>query len=154
MHTLILHWLHVLVVKHRQCKAISYYQTSVIRTLVFSELPRLNLPPVLSPDGVEPTELTIEWSRWDFKNGDTGDPPILWYNVWIQDHTQTKFVRIGMVFDMFCGENCNYTITELRPNTEYKVYITSSRDGEGGDGPPGQLLYARTDCGGTWSRSC
>ncbi|KAL5021811.1 hypothetical protein ScPMuIL_000966 [Solemya velum] len=111
------------------------------------ELPRLNLPPVISPDGVEPTELTIEWSRWDFKNGDTGDPPILWYNVWLQERGQTTFERIGMVFDMFCGETCNYTITELRPNTEYKMYITSSRDGEGGDGPPGQLLYARTDCG-------
>ena len=43
---------------------------------------------------------------------------------------------------------CDYTITELTPNTEYMIYVTARRQGDTKDGPPGPTIYVKTKCDG------
>ena len=57
---------------------------------------------------------------------------------------------IGVTLQMSCGESCNYTITDLSPNTDYVIYISTRRQGDTMDGPPGPSVYVKTACAGTY----
>ena len=95
-----------------------------------------------------PTELSIEWPVWTHQRGDTGDPPIMWYSVWVRASTEAAFRMVGRALQIICGDVCNYTINSLTPNTEYAIYVSTKRDGDGGDGPPGPVFYETTRCAG------
>ena len=60
------------------------------------------------------------------------------------------FRMIGVTLEMSCSErtSCNYTITDLNPNTNYVIYISARRQGDTMDGPPGPSVYVKTDCAG------
>ena len=60
------------------------------------------------------------------------------------------FRMIGVTLQMSCGESCNYTITDLSPNTDYVIYISTRRQGDTMDGPPGPSVYVKTACSGTY----
>ena len=57
---------------------------------------------------------------------------------------------IGVTLQMSCSEisSCNYTITDMAPNTDYVIYISTRRQGDTMDGPPGPSVYVRTACTG------
>ncbi|OWF35537.1 receptor-type tyrosine-protein phosphatase S-like isoform X1 [Mizuhopecten yessoensis] len=123
--------------------------TSTTITAGVYELPRLNRAPFIADGGLGVKEIHIRWHRWDRERGDTGDPPILWYSVMVQDLDDGTERLAGIVLNMNCQYMylCNFTITDLIPNTRHAIKVSARRDGEGGDGPPGPSLNATTMCG-------
>lgn len=120
--------------------------------LCISELPQLIRPAFVAVGGPGIKEIDIRWHRWDRDRGDIGDAPILWYSVMVQGIDDATERLAGIVLDMNCQYMlmCNFTVTDLLPNTKYGMKISARRDGEGGDGPSGPTLQAKTKCGGRY----
>ncbi|KAJ8306526.1 LOW QUALITY PROTEIN: hypothetical protein KUTeg_017071 [Tegillarca granosa] len=118
------------------------------RTIIANvyDLPRLTQPPFLTEEGIGVNELTIQWKPWARERGDTGDPPILWYNIWVQKFGEKSDKMVGIVTYFNCTHFCKYTVTDLNANTEYGIRIATRRNGKGGDGPLGPPLFAKTAC--------
>ena len=57
---------------------------------------------------------------------------------------------IGVTLQLSCGErsSCNYTVTDLSPNTNYVIYLSVRRQGDTLDGPHGPSVYVKTACDG------
>jgi hypothetical protein len=72
----------------------------------------------------------------------------MWYSIWLQTLGLGREEKVGIVTHFNCGKECNFTIDELKPNTEYAVRISTRRDGEGGEGAPGPSRKFRTLCAG------
>ena len=101
--------------------------------------------PNVAMKGPDATSVTIEWPQWSRLRGDIGDPPILWYDVWISKLGMVP-VKVGILPHMNCRGMCRYTVQDLDPNTEYAIQVSTRRDGDGGDGPLGASLYTKTKC--------
>ncbi|XP_061175017.1 receptor-type tyrosine-protein phosphatase kappa-like isoform X4 [Saccostrea echinata] len=112
-----------------------------------TQLPVLSQPPKIAKEGPGVREVVITWLPWSKANGDVGEPPIMWYSIWLQKLGTGREEKVGIVTHFNCGKECNFTIDELEPNTEYAVRISTRRDGEGGEGAPGPLRRFRTLCG-------
>lgn len=123
-------------------------KTSLTIPVDLYETPRLNSKPRVPPELIGAINMTIEWPPWNPRNGDTGDPPILWYSIWVKTSLEKNFRMMGYVYHTFCrGKRvCSFNIPELRPSTEYEIYIVTKRDGDGGRGPPGPHIFAKTLC--------
>ena len=91
--------------------------------------------------------VSIEWPPWSRSRGDIGDPPILWYNVWVNKVGRPP-EKVDIVTQMNCRGMCRYSLTDLDANTEYAIRVSTRRDGDGGDGPLGAILYTKTECSG------
>ncbi|XP_062618540.1 receptor-type tyrosine-protein phosphatase T-like isoform X4 [Saccostrea cucullata] len=112
-----------------------------------TQLPVLSQPPKIAKEGPGVREVVITWLPWSKANGDVGEPPIMWYSIWLQKLGTGREEKVGIVTHFNCGKECNFTIDELEPNTEYAVRVSTRRDGEGGEGPPGPPRRFRTLCG-------
>ena len=112
------------------------------------ELPVLSHPPNIAKEGPGVRDVVINWLPWSKANGDKGEPPIMWYSIWLNTIDQGKEEKAGIVTHFNCGKVCNFTIEELEPNTEYGVRISTRRDGEGGEGIPGPVRLFKTLCAG------
>lgn len=67
---------------------------SVIQRKLFSIIlvrPMLISPPTVIREHVTGTEIPLEWPPWNRARGDTGDPPIMWYSVWIRTTAESSF---------------------------------------------------------------
>lgn len=124
----------------------SYY--SFICAFFIIELPILSNPPNIAKEGPGVREVVITWLPWSKANGDVGEPPILWYSIWLNTLGLGREEKAGIVTHFNCGKECNFTIEELEPNTDYGVRISTRRDGEGGEGIPGPVRKFRTLCAG------
>ncbi|XP_056018914.1 receptor-type tyrosine-protein phosphatase kappa-like isoform X9 [Ostrea edulis] len=111
-----------------------------------TQLPVLSLPPNIAKEGPGVRDVAITWLPWSKVNGDVGEPPIMWYSIWLQTLGLGREEKVGIVTHFNCGKECNFTIDELKPNTEYAVRISTRRDGEGGEGTPGPFKKFRTLC--------
>lgn len=112
------------------------------------ELPVLSRPPNIAKEGPGVREVVITWLPWSKANGDVGEPPIMWYSIWLNTLGLGREEKAGIVTHFNCGKECNFTIEELEPNTDYGVRISTRRDGEGGEGIPGPVRKFRTLCAG------
>ncbi|XP_062618539.1 receptor-type tyrosine-protein phosphatase kappa-like isoform X3 [Saccostrea cucullata] len=121
-------------------------KTRTIKANVY-KLPVLSQPPKIAKEGPGVREVVITWLPWSKANGDVGEPPIMWYSIWLQKLGTGREEKVGIVTHFNCGKECNFTIDELEPNTEYAVRVSTRRDGEGGEGPPGPPRRFRTLCG-------
>ncbi|XP_014783728.1 receptor-type tyrosine-protein phosphatase T isoform X3 [Octopus bimaculoides] len=123
-------------------------KTSLTIPVDLYEPPVLRSKPVVPRNKISATNMTIEWTPWNQRNGDIGDPPILWYTIWVKTAAETNFRMMGLIYHTFCREKrvCSHIIQELRPSTRYKIYIVTRRDGDGGSGPPGPSIFAKTLC--------
>nr|XP_022316326.1 receptor-type tyrosine-protein phosphatase kappa-like isoform X3 [Crassostrea virginica] len=110
------------------------------------QLPVLSHPPNIAKEGPGVRDVVINWLPWSKANGDKGEPPIMWYSIWLNTIDQGKEEKAGIVTHFNCGKVCNFTIEELEPNTEYGVRISTRRDGEGGEGIPGPVRLFKTLC--------
>ncbi|XP_022315951.2 receptor-type tyrosine-protein phosphatase mu-like isoform X6 [Crassostrea virginica] len=111
-----------------------------------TQLPVLSHPPNIAKEGPGVRDVVINWLPWSKANGDKGEPPIMWYSIWLNTIDQGKEEKAGIVTHFNCGKVCNFTIEELEPNTEYGVRISTRRDGEGGEGIPGPVRLFKTLC--------
>jgi len=48
-------------------------------------------PPEIKKDDVTETEVPLEWRPWNKRHGDTGDPPIVWYSIWMRKVGEDDF---------------------------------------------------------------
>ncbi|KAK3091539.1 hypothetical protein FSP39_020606 [Pinctada imbricata] len=126
-------------------RGIAGTNSQTIRTNVY-DLPVLVRPPFVSEEGPGVTDITIKWLPWSQSRGDKGDPPILWYNIYLRDIKSNSERKIGIATHLNCGIECNYTLDGLKPNTEYAIRISTQRIGQGGEGEPGPPLYTSTEC--------
>nr|XP_011451000.2 receptor-type tyrosine-protein phosphatase kappa isoform X5 [Crassostrea gigas] len=110
------------------------------------QLPVLSHPPKIAKEGPGVREVVITWLPWSKANGDVGEPPIMWYSIWLNTLGLGREEKAGIVTHFNCGKECNFTIEELEPNTDYGVRISTRRDGEGGEGIPGPVRKFRTLC--------
>lgn len=66
-------------------------------------------PPEIRKDDVTATEVPLEWLPWNQRRGDTGDPPILWYSVWVKKIGEKDFrwvmlpTNIGLMIEKKCN---------------------------------------------------
>ncbi|KAL4236769.1 hypothetical protein ACF0H5_005154 [Mactra antiquata] len=123
-------------------------ETSITRQADVFIRPMLINPPIVVKNGVSGNKLPLEWLPWSRSRGDTGDPKIMWYSVWIRALDEKKFSMVTVVPEVNCQEysRCNYTIADLKPFTNYVVYLSARREGDSMDGPPGPMLHVKTKC--------
>ncbi|CAL1529511.1 unnamed protein product [Lymnaea stagnalis] len=108
------------------------------------ELPKLNRQPVATHQTT--TNITVMWHKWDKAMGDIGTGPVISYNVHIRSERETSYKLAGHVEASSCKDRCTLTIPNLIPNHNYAIYVTTKRDGVGGEGPPSPVIHAKTSC--------
>ena len=140
----------ILLLVFLSCNAVNNCFSDIKLVVALPELPVLSRPPYVAEEGPGANDITIKWLPWNRQRGDKGDPPILWYNIYLRDIKGSSERKVGIATHLNCGHECNYTIDELRPNTEYAVRVSTQRIGQGGEGEPGPTLYTSTDCTGSY----
>ncbi|XP_060596915.1 receptor-type tyrosine-protein phosphatase F-like isoform X1 [Ruditapes philippinarum] len=122
--------------------------TSITREADVFIRPMLINPPNIIREQVTGTEIPLEWPPWSRSRGDTGDPPIMWYSVWLRTLGESSFRMLSVVPEVQCYERsaCNFTVTDLIPYTNYVIYISVRRQGDSMDGPAGPMVHVKTKC--------
>ena len=60
-------------------------------TSPFAERPMLLHTPSIIKSSLTGSEIPLEWPPWSRLRGDTGDPPIMWYSVWLRTVKEPNF---------------------------------------------------------------
>lgn len=123
-------------------------ETSITKEADVYIRPMLVHPPTVDRDLVTATEIPLEWPPWSRSHGDQGDPPIMWYSIWLRTIGEASFRMLSVVPEVKCHERskCNYTATDLKPYTNYVIYISVRRQGDTMDGPAGPMVNVKTKC--------
>ncbi|XP_059158477.1 receptor-type tyrosine-protein phosphatase mu-like [Physella acuta] len=109
------------------------------------EHPRMSAPPIVASRNER--QIRVEWQKWDRKNGDTGDGPVTAYKIYFKNEGGNTYTEAGKVLPSSCRGVCHFVLDKLSPSVNYTIYITAIRDGEKGEGPPGEVIVASTTCG-------
>lgn len=67
-------------------------------------------PPIVVKNGVSGTKIPLEWLPWSKSRGDTGDPKVMWYSVWVRALQEKSFRYCVIKYDMSVNEKniCSY----------------------------------------------
>ena len=92
-------------------------------------MPQLHSYPLINHDSLTSTSVTIVWNAWNPANGDTGDGPVIGYNIY-DEVTMTLLLSVRTTGETTYTRN----IVGLEPNTYYKLIVKPLREGLGGEG--------------------
>ena len=92
---------------------------------------------------VNATSVTLQWDAWNSDTGDTGDGPVIGYNVYAKYKSSaelhaTVFINASMSQSVF-------TLTiGLNPGAKYGIFVKALREGPGGEGAPSPIVEVTT----------
>ncbi|KAH3848630.1 hypothetical protein DPMN_091010, partial [Dreissena polymorpha] len=123
-------------------------EVSITRAADVFLRPMLITAPRVVKERTTATSAHLEWPPWSRERGDTGDSPIMWYSVFARANTGNEFRLQSVVPEVKCQEYtvCNYTMTDLKPNTYYVIYVSVRRQGDASDGLPSPMAHVKTEC--------
>ncbi|XP_072022932.1 uncharacterized protein [Amphiura filiformis] len=106
-------------------------------TTEYYALPRLTDTPTIVPGSVGATSVMIQWNAWDPAAGDTGDGPVIGYNIYYALKSMPGNRMDGGFIsglDQTQSEIIQVIVESLQPSTEYWIQVRAVREGPGGEG--------------------
>ena len=98
------------------------------------------MPRIIS-ESITTTSAMIEWDAWSLEAGDTGDGPIVAYNIYdLISGTLIESVTINSE----TATPISVSMQNLSPNTVHNVNVRPVREGPGGEGSSTQFVVVKT----------
>ncbi|XP_072047336.1 uncharacterized protein [Amphiura filiformis] len=93
-------------------------------------------------DNVGITSVTVSWDAWGTYAEDTGDGPVVAYNVYnVGSPTVVATVAVSPTQPQTVYST---VVGDLTPNMLYRFYVTVIREGANGEGPPSKFVEVTT----------